>query len=184
MTNHTTMLNRDAKATIQLMLADIGDEKKQELIEKYSGSDKVISEHRQKVLIGEWLYNASRMLIRGATEDELRKVVEHIQVLIMARKYNLDIERSYKDRDLLSLHRKYFAIYKAIKKENGEVIYEREENKYILKEREALVKERQKNHEILVNRIKELRAEGLEIEKIAGILNKPESTIRNLLNDK
>jgi hypothetical protein len=71
MMDHKTMLNRDAKAEIQLKIAEIKDERKKELIEQYYDPDKCLkSLNSQKILIGNWLHNATVMLKKGATEEE------------------------------------------------------------------------------------------------------------------
>lgn len=47
------------------------------------------------------------MTIRGATEEELAKIVKHSMVIIDAEKHGLDYQQSAKDNDYLALKKKY-----------------------------------------------------------------------------
>lgn len=129
MMDHKTIANRNAKAEIQLMIAGISDKRKRELIEKYHNPEKHLeSTNAQKVLIGNWLNNAVKMLRKGATQEELTRVCEHITVLLYAVKKQLNVQQSYVDNNLLGLSRKYFVRFKKVKTKDGEIIMEREQN--------------------------------------------------------
>lgn len=96
----------------------------------------------QKILIGNWFNNAVKMMIKGATKEELEKVVEHIVVLLGAVKYELDVKQSYLDRDLMGLTRKYFKVWKKVETKDGPIFIDEKE---VLKKRKELVeKARQK----------------------------------------
>lgn len=175
MMDHKKRVARDATARIMLMISDIGEDEKQELYEKYYIADKplTISESAQIVLIGNWVNNATKMLLRGATEEELKNIVEHIIILIGLRKYNLDIKKSYKDHDLLNLTRKYFS-----KDEIVEIKVKESEKRKENDEREAAFRKAAKV------KAQALRAEGLSNAEVAEKLELPESTIRTLTEEK
>lgn len=171
MMDHKKMELKQARAGILLRISNVGEDKKQKLYEKYKSETHVItSEDVQKVLIGNWCNNAAKMLIKGATEEELDTVVEHLIVLIGMRKYNLDFKKSFKDRNLLNLARKY------LDKEKVEIKLvpsTSEQRKTQMKKREAL-------REAAKQETRALREEGLNNAEIAERLNLPESTIRVL----
>lgn len=122
--DHKTKQNREAKAEVQLLLAGITEERKKELIKKYQNPEKHLSSvHAQKILIGNWLNNAINMILKGATKEEMNRVMEHMVVLLGAVQYNLNVQQSYIDNDLLSLTRKYFKVNKVVvKKKNGQIV--------------------------------------------------------------
>lgn len=138
-----TILNRNAKADVQLMIADVTEERKRELIKQYHNPSACLRNvNSQKILIGNWFNNAVKMMIKGATKEELEKVVEHIVVLLGAVKYELDVKQSYLDRDLMGLTRKYFKIWKKVETKDGPIFIDEKE---VLKKRKELVeKARQK----------------------------------------
>ena len=186
MMDHKTITNRDAKAEIQLKIAGITDERKNELIEQYYDPDKCLKNRNyQKILIGNWLHNATVMLLKGATEEEINRVVEHIVVLLYAVKRQLNVQKSHVDHNLLDLTRKYFGVYKQVKLEDGEIIYEKVND--LLEKRKKLV-ERKREHDKKVEHRKELQKKiqnyldsGCTYEYIADELTLPESTIRSIM---
>ena len=126
MIDHKTIKNRDAKAEVLIMIAEITDQRKQELIQQYHDPEHCLkSITSQRVLIGNWLNNAEKMLLKGATQKEMTKVVEHIVVLIHAVKRELNVQKSYKDRNLLELTRKYFKVYKKIETPDGPIFIDK-----------------------------------------------------------
>lgn len=132
MMDHKTVRQRDAKAEFQLIIAGImeNEEKRKELIEKYSNPDgkHLQNKNVQRILIGNWLNNGSTMFLRGATEDELTRVAEHVVVLLMAIKYNLNVYQSHKDHNLLELAEKYLVDHKNVKiTKNDEILMKRKE---------------------------------------------------------
>lgn len=184
MMDHKTMRQRDAKAEFQLIIAGImeNEEKRKELIEKYSNPDGKHLENKnvQRILIGNWLNNGSTMFLKGATEDELTRVAEHVVVLLMAIKYNLDIYQSHKDKNLLELAEKYLVVdHKKVKiTKDDEILIKRKE----------LVEKRAKEHEKKVEHRKEMQQKiqeyldsGCTYEYIADELAIPESTVRNIM---
>ena len=180
MMDHKTMLNRTAKANIQLMLAEIPDERKNELIKKYYNPEKCLkSTNSQKILIGNWFNNATRMLQKGATEEELNRVIEHIVVLLHAVKRNLDIQRSYKDHDLFGLTKKYFGVYKKVQLEDGEIILEKEID--VLEKRRKMIEKKEKRRKELKEKIQNMLDSGCDYSYIADELAMPESTVRNIM---
>lgn len=182
MMDHKTIKNRDAKAEIQLMIAGITDERKTELIEQYYDPDNCLRNlNSQKTLIGNWLHNATVMLLKGATKEEINSVVEHIVVLLHAVKRQLNVKKSYDDRNLLGLTRKYFGVCKAIKTKDGEIIYEKVNDP--LEKRKKLVEERNKRRAEMKEKAQKLKDGGLTNVEIAEELKIPESTVRNLLKE-
>ena len=183
MMDHKTILNRDAKAEIQLLIAGImeNEQKRKELIEKYSNPDGKHLENKnvQRILIGNWLNNGSTMFLRGATREELERVAEHVVVLLMAIKYNLNVYQSHKDKNLLELAEKYLVDHKKVKiTKNDEILMKRKE----------LVEKRAKEHEKKVEHRKEMQQKiqeyldsGCTYEYIADELAIPESTVRNIM---
>ena len=119
------------------------------------------------------------MLLRGATREELDRVAEHVVVLLMALKYNLDIYQSHKDHNLLELAEKYLVDHKKVKiTKNDEILMKRKE----------LVEKRAKEHEKKVEHRKEMQQKiqeyldsGCTYEYIADELAIPESTVRNIM---
>lgn len=156
MMDHKTMEQRGARADFQLIIAEImGDEERRKaLVERYSNGEKHLeNKNVQRILIGNWLHNGATMLLRGATEDELYRVAEHIVVLLMALKYNLDIYQSHRDNNLLELVEKYMRDHKKMKVDSdeneiyieGSTMAERaKRNEEVLKKRKELVEKAQK----------------------------------------
>ena len=166
-------LNRDAKGIVMIKLSAIGEDKKRELIDKYMLEDqsKLMSITQQRVLLGNWFNNAVKLFIRGASEEELNQVLEHVVVLTACAKYHLDIKQSYDDHDLLALTRKYIS-----GEGDGEI--------HLKPTSEVRIdKMRKREEERLRAKLKILRMQdrGLTIEEIAEKMNKPESTIRALI---
>ena len=183
MMDHKTIENREAKAEIQLKIAGITEERKTELIEQNYDPDNCLkNRNAQKTLIGNWLHNATVLLLKGATEEEINRVVEHIVVLIHALKKQLNVQKSYKDRDLLGLTRKYFAVWRKVKTNSGEIIYEKV-NGDVLEKRRKLVEARNKQRKELKEKIQNYLDSGCTYEYIANELKIPESTIRNIMGE-
>ena len=180
MMDHKTIIKRGAKANVRMMIAEITDDRKKELIEKYKREKTTIGKNPQRILIGNWFNNAVTMMLKGATEEELNRVVEHLVVLLGAEKYHLDVKQSYKDHDLLALSRKYFTRYKKVEKENGEVIYVKES---VMEKRKRMHEEFEKMREELKEEALKMKAKGMTNEQIAVLMNFPEVTIRNLLKE-
>lgn len=170
--DHKTIENREARADVMMMIAGIGDDKKKELLEKYKCERDPISKNRQRLLVGNWFNNAVTMLKKGATEEELNRVVEHIIVLMMAHSYPVDFYRSYKDNDLLNLSEKYVVHYRKVKNEEGEMILEK---------RKRLVEEKEKWRKETKEKIQNMKDSGCTNEYIAEELMIPESTVRNIM---
>ena len=168
-------MNRDAKGQIMIMLSAIPEEKKKELIEKYKreNQDEIMTENARKVLVGNWFNNAVKMLLKGATEDELNQVLEHVVVLLGCTYYNLDVQKSHKDHDLLNLTRKYFGGEKAEIK-----------TKPVSEERRETLKKREAARYKLKLKIISMKDEGMNNTEIADELGFPESTIRSILEMK
>lgn len=186
MMDHKTIANRDAKANVQLMIAGITEDRKKELIEQYHDPKKCLcNTHSQKVLIGDWLNNATKMLQKGATEEEMNRVIEHIVILLHAVKCELDIQRSYKDRDLLGLTRKYFRVLKKVETKDGPIFIDQDGTKLtppeVRKQRLENEKERKKKRQELKEKAQNMKDSGLTNEQIAEELEIPESTVRSLL---
>ncbi|MDT3388615.1 MAG: hypothetical protein LIR46_12770 [Bacteroidota bacterium] len=183
MIDHKTIVNRDAKAEIQLLIAEIKDDRKDELFKKYYDPDKCLkNRNSQKILIGNWLNNATIMLKKGATESEINDVVEHIVVLLHAAKKQLNVQKSYLDRNLLDLTRKYFGVYKQGKLEDGEIqIVKYKNNDCVLEKRKKLVEENKKRRDELREKIQNYLDSGCSYEYIANELAIPESTVRNIM---
>ncbi len=183
MMDHKTIENRNAKAEIQLMIAEImgNDEKRKVLVEQYHNPEKCLKNvNTQKILIGNWLNNAVKIMNKGATKEELNRIAEHIVVLLNAVKYELDIQQSYIDRDLLGLTRKYFKYWKKVGiSEDGKPIFVEPEK--ALEKRKKMVEEFEKNREKLIKEARYYKENGMNDMEIAVIMNFPESTIRNLL---
>ena len=145
-----TILNRNAKAEIQLMIADVTEERKKELIKQYHNPSTCLKNtNSQKILIGNWINNAVKMMTKGATKEDLERVVEHIVVLLGAVKYELDVKQSYLDRDLFGLTRKYFNHFKKVETKDGPIFIE--EEKDVLKKRKELVEKARENRKELKN---------------------------------
>ena len=186
MMDHKTIANRDAKADVQLMIAGITEDRKKELIEQYYDPEKCLrNAHSQKVLIGDWLNNATKMLQKGATEEEMNRVVEHIVVLLHAVKCELNVQRSFKDRDLLGLMRKYFRVLKKIETKDGPVFIDQDGKKLtppeVRKRRLEIEQEKKKERQELKKEAQNMKDSGLTNEQIAEELLIPESTVRSLL---
>lgn len=187
MMDHKTIENRDAKAEVQLMIAGITEDRKKELIEQYHDSERCLrSTHSQKILIGNWLNNAARMLQKGATEEEMTRVVEHIVVLLHAVKCELNVQRSYKDRDLWGLSRKYFKGYKKVETKDGPIFISEKTGKIVdppevRKQRLEAEKEKKKRRQELKEKAQNMKDSGLTNEQIAKELLIPESTVRSML---
>lgn len=168
-------MNRDAKGQIMILLSAIPEEKKKELIEKYKRDDQtqLMTESARRVLVGNWFNNAVKLLLKGATEEELNRVLEHIEVLLGCTYYNLDVQKSHKDHDLLNLTRKYFGgekveiKVKPISEDRKEVFKKREQARYKLK-----------------LKIISMKDKGMNNAEIAEKLNMPESSIRSILEMK
>ena len=189
MMDHKTIMTRDAKAEVQLMIAGITEDRKKELIEQYHNPDHCLhSEHSQKMLIGNWLNNAAKMLQKGATKEEMNRVVEHIVVLLHAVKCELDIQRSYKDRDLLGLTKKYFRVLKKVETKDGPIFIDQDGTKLtppeVRKQRLENEKERKKKRQELKEKAQNMKNSGLTNSQIAEELEIPESTVRNMLARK
>ena len=168
-------MNRDAKGKIMIMLSAIPEEKKKELIEKYKleNQDQIMTESARRVLVGNWFNNAVKLLLKGATEEEINRVLEHIEVLLGCTYYNLDVQRSHKDHDLLNLTRKYFG---------GEKVEVKV--KPISEDRKEAFKKREQARYKLKLKIISMKDEGMNNTEIADELGFPESTIRSILEMK
>lgn len=185
MMDHKTIANRDAKAEVQLMIAGITEDRKKELIEQYHNPAHCLhSTNSQKMLIGNWLNNATKMLLKGATEEEMNRVVEHIVVLLHAVKCELDIQRSYKDRDLHGLSMKYFRYFRKVETADGPIFIDQDGIKHDPPEVRRQWKEaKEKTRKELKEKAQNMKDSGLTNEQIANELVVPESTIRNLIKE-
>lgn len=184
MMDHKTMLNRTAKANVQLKIAEITDERKAQLIAEYYDPDNCLkSTTSQKVLIGNWLNNATRMLLKGATEEEINRVVEHIVVILHAVKRQLNVQKSYVDHNLLDLTRKYFGVYKQVKLEDGEIVYEKVVDDPLWKRKQRKEEHERKNQhrKEMQEKIQNMLDSGCTYEYIAEELMISESTARNIM---
>lgn len=175
--------NRDAKGQVMIMLSAIGEDKKKELIEQYKLPDQTLklSDHTCRCLIGNWFNNAVKLVQKGASEDEINRVLEHLVVLLGTTKLNLNYTQSYKDHNLLEISRKYLGEDK-LTNAIGEI--KMKEKPLKSEERIDYVKIREKERLRAKLKILNLQDEGLTIEEIAAKFGKPESTIRAILEAK
>ena len=179
MIDHKTIQNREAKAEIMLKIAGITEDQKKELIDRYAKNDgKMLSRSAQKVLIGNMFTNSVNMLKKGAEEADVDAIVEHTMVIMMAINHNLDIVKSYDDHKIDRLLAKYFAHYRKVATEGGNVIVKVDDP---LEKRKRLVEEAGEKHEKLVSEIVRLKDEGKKLYEIVKTVNKPESTVRYIL---
>lgn len=176
MMDHKTIRQRGARADFQLMIAGImeDEEKRKELIKKYSNPDGKHLENKnvQRILIGNWLHNGAIMLLRGATREELDRVAEHVVVLLMALKYNLDVYQSHRDQNLLELAEKYLVGYKKVNLTKDDEI---------LMKRKELVERANAHRKEMQEKIQEYLDSGCTMEYTAKELGIPESTVRNIM---
>jgi len=172
MMDHKTRLNMGAKGQVMLMIAAIGTDKKMELVNKYQDSTKkLLNKNDHCMMVGSCLNITARLITRGATEQEVNSSVEHLQVLIMAGKYPMNIRRSFEDHNLSDIYAKYFSS---------------EDPKDILEKRRKLVEERERIRKERKEKISNMLDSGCTMEYIAEELMLPESTVRHLadhLND-
>ena len=159
------------KAEIMVMLSEIKDDKKQELIEKYKCDIQPMGRSTAKMLIGDTLDDVTRMMIKGATAEELHQAVEHLEVCILNVKHNLDLWKSYEDHHIDMLKHKYFAIYKKEETADGTIF------------RRETVKKREEAREKLKEKVQNYLDSGCTYEYIAEELMMPESTIRNIMKE-
>lgn len=159
--------NRDAKGTIVTLLLAIPEEQKKELIEKYKSEDPIeeILANNHRIMVGTWVNRAVKALIRGATKDEINRVVNVIFVAVNAPKENLDIS-------------------KAIEAERMDDIMV----KYIRPDLIELRKERDRNRQLQqaakMRTVLEMHKHGFSNQRIAEILDIPESTVRFFVENK
>lgn len=161
------------KGDLMLRLTEFPEDKKLELIEKYKNDDEMKSYHSQCILVGSWFMNAVNIAKRGATEEEIDRIIEFMVLIIASGKQGIDIPKAYADRALFELMKKYYPEYGLIKTktvEGDEVVFQKE-----------TLKKREEAREKLKEHVMKLRDKGLEIHEIAEAINKPESTVRNLL---
>lgn len=164
MMDHKTRQSMEAKGQVMLMIAAIGTDKKMELVNKYQDSTRnPLSKNNHRMLVGSWLNNAARLISRGATEEEVNSAVEHLQVLIMAGKYPMDIQRSHKEHRLLEICRKYFGP---------------ENPKDILRKRREAIEKMEKLRKEKKDTVKSMVENGCTIEHIANSLAMPESSVQ------
>lgn len=96
------------KRDIMVRIVDLSDQKKNELIAAYKiGDDRTIDRYTIIRILDTWFNTAVKACLHGATEEELDKLVEHIYVVMAARKYDMNISKSIDDRNLQMIRAKY-----------------------------------------------------------------------------
>lgn len=168
------------KAEIFVMLNEIEDERKQELIEKYKCDLQPMGPSAAKMVIGNALNDVTRMMIKGATAEELHQAVEHLEVCILNVKHNLDLRKSYEDHHIDMLKHKYFAIYKKEETADG-TIFTKVNN--TPEERRKMMEKRDEARKKLKEKVQNYLDSGCAYEYIADELMMPESTIRSIMKE-
>ena len=96
------------KRIIQLKIVEADKTKSKELIEKYKNSEHtMMNTNQQRMMIGGLIDTAVNAGKKGATEEEIDNIIEHIVVVMHAIKDNLDILSSIKEHNLLEIVEKY-----------------------------------------------------------------------------
>lgn len=175
MNDYEGIKRKDAEGTIMLMIEGLNGDRKKELVEKYYDDDARMNVRAQKILLGDWMHNAVQMLTRGATPDEMHKVVEYIYVILNSIKCKLNVQKAYIDNNMLELLAKYVKKHKPVRlKENG--IKQSEKRKLIMEMADE-------SHKKLVEQVKYAKEKGQTCTQIAFELGLAESTVRNLLKE-
>ena len=171
---------RHAKGLImEQVLLKNKDEEKWKLISQYRMEKEPLRSNSQKILVGSWFTNAVNLLKKGATGEELQKVVEFIVLAMAAGYYGIDIGKAYQDRGLFDLMRKYFPKYGLVVTkipEGDEVLFTKDTVEIRKMRNEEIMRKRKNFYE----RVKLLKDHGLTTEEIAKVLGLPESAILNV----
>ena len=160
--------NRETKGRILELLIQISESERKELIEKYRSdepnkfSDGSID---HKIITGTWFNWAVKSAIRGATSDEIHRILRVICVCIDSAKHNLDVSEAILDENMNEIMVKYI--------------------RPTLVE-EAKKKDRQKQLDMAakMTSVLEMHERGFSNQRIGEILNIPESTVRFFVKHK
>ena len=95
-------------AKVLNMLSTYPEEEKIRWIsECKKNEDATISDHKHKICTGRALTLVKRMLVCGASKEEMYNPMKHLYLCINARKYNLDVDESAKDLVIKDYREKY-----------------------------------------------------------------------------
>jgi DNA-binding NarL/FixJ family response regulator len=159
--------NRDAKGKILTMLLELPEEKKKELIEKYKSEGPIneITVNNHRIIVGTWHNRAVKALIRGATADEINRMINVIFVAVNAPKENLDVSEAIEKERMDDIIVKYI---------RPDLIEQRK-----MRDRQAQLQQAAKMRTVL-----EMHKHGFNNQRIAEILEIPESTVRFFVKNK
>lgn len=126
-----------------------------------------LSPNRHKILTGEAMNIAKKIIANGGTEEEVNKALTYLVVCMDARKYKLDVTKCFDELGIDQLKTKY--CYHDEK--------DRSENR-LDKDRKTQLEHAAKKRGVLI-----MHAEGLSNKEIAENMELPESTVRFFLKN-
>ena len=164
--NKKELQTREAKGIVLEALSKIPEEEREELFKKYRSKDPIpMDKYHHAIAVGAWTNRAVKAIMHGATTDELKKILRVIWVAIESSRKNLDLER-------------------AIKEENMDEIMVKYIRPALIEQRKTKNRKEQLRRAATMKTVLKMHEKNFSNERIAEILNIPESTVHFFLQNK